>query len=151
MIPRLKVFRPADGLETAMAWAWAISVPKGATLFALTRQKVPLIQRPGGFDRRDVWKGGYVVSDAVGGTPDAILIGTGSELGVVVEAAKKLTASGKKIRVVSMPCQELFDEQPAVYRDAVLPKNVKTASVEAGATQSWWKYVGRDGLADTSF
>ena len=146
-IPRLKVFRPADGLETAMAWAWAISVPKGATLFALTRQKVPLIQRPGGFDRRDVWKGGYVVSDAVGGTPDAILIGTGSELGVVVEAAKKLTASGKKIRVVSMPCQELFDEQPATYRDAVLPRNVKTASVEAGATQSWWKYVGRDGLA----
>ena len=145
-IPRLTVFRPADALETAMAWAWALSVPKGPTLLALTRQKVPNLARPASFDRRDVWKGGYVVLEAEGGKPDAILIGTGSELGVAVDAARKLAAAGKKIRVVSMPSTELFDKQPASYRDSILPRGVKTAAVEAAVSQSWWKYVGRDGL-----
>ncbi len=150
-IPRLKLFRPADGLETAMSWAYAISAPKGPFLLALTRQKVPPIPRPAGFDRRDVWKGGYVLSETGGvpgpaSAPEAAIVATGSELHVALQAASLLAAKGRRIRVVSMPCTQLFDEQPASYREAVLPPGLPVACVEAASAQSWWRYAGKDGL-----
>ena len=144
-IPRLHFFRPADGLETAMAWAYCLQMEKGPVIFGLTRQKLPALARPAGFDRRDVWKGGYVVLDA-GANPEAVVIATGSEVAITVAAAKALNDKGRKIRVVSMPCTTLFDAQPAAWREKVLPSGVKTAAVEAGHPMSWWKYVGKDGL-----
>ncbi len=145
-IPRLKLFRPADALETAMSWAWALHSKKGPILLALTRQKVPNIARPQTFERRAIWKGAYVVREPKNGSPEAVLIGTGSELHLAVGAAEKLEAAGKHVRVVSMPCSELFDEQHESYRHSVLPPGLPTAAVEAGVAMSWYKYVGRDGL-----
>ncbi|MGE5674869.1 MAG: transketolase [Mycobacterium leprae] len=144
-IPGLTLFRPADGLETAMAWAYALSEAKGPVAFALTRQNVPILTRPDTFTIRDVWKGAYVVSAPAGA--QATLIATGSEVGLALEAQKLLQEKGIAIRVVSMPSVELFDAQPKEYKDAVLggPQS-KVATLEAGITIGWYKYAGRDGL-----
>ncbi len=144
-IPNLHFFRPADGLETAMAWAWAISTPKGPSIFGLTRQKLPPLSRPAGFTRRDVWKGGYTVLEPAT-APEAVVISTGSEVAITVAAVTKLNAAGRKIRVVSMPCTTLFDAQPDAYRNQVLPQSLPIAAVEAAHPMSWHKYTGRDGL-----
>lgn len=142
VIPGLTNFRPADGVETAMAWAWALMQAKGPTTFALTRQAVPVLSRPDSFVLRDIWKGGYVLSDAA--NAQATLVATGSEVGVALEAQKLLAEQGIAIRVVSMPSTELFDQQPAAYREAVL--GGKVAALEAGVSDCWYKYTGRDGL-----
>lgn len=143
-IPNLCVIRPADGNETSGAYKIAIEKAKKnePTLLAFTRQNVPNLA---GTSIEGVAKGGYIVVDSEG-TPDLILIGTGSELSLCVTAAEKLTAEGKKVRVVSLPAWDLFEAQDAAYKESVLPKAVtKRLSVEAGASFGWHKYVGTEG------
>jgi len=149
LIPELTLWRPADGLETALSWAYAVERPDGnaPSVLILTRQKTAVIERPKGFAVRDVWKGAYVAAEADGGKPDLVLIGTGSEVGPCIDAKKLLAASGVKARVVSMPCVERFKAQPKAYRDQVLPPGVRRVSVEAGRTDPWYQFVGSDGLA----
>ncbi|MCC5653399.1 transketolase [Nostoc sp. XA013] len=143
-IPNLLVFRPADGNETSGAYKIAIEKAKqnAPSLLAFTRQNVPNLA---GTSIEGVAKGGYTVVDSEG-TPDIILIGTGSELSLAVGAAEKLTAEGKKVRVVSLPSWELFEAQDAAYKESILPKAVtKRLSVEAGSSFGWHKYVGTEG------
>ncbi|MFM7189847.1 MAG: transketolase-like TK C-terminal-containing protein, partial [Microcystaceae cyanobacterium] len=143
-IPQLTVLRPADGTETSGAYKVAIENAKAnkPTLLALTRQNVPNLA---GTSLEGVAKGAYTLVDG-NGTPDLILIGTGSEVSLCVTAAEKLAAEGKKVRVVSMPSWELFEAQDAAYRESVLPKAVtKRLSVEAGCSMGWHKYVGTEG------
>jgi transketolase len=143
-IPNLTVIRPADGNECSGAYTVAIERAKAnaPTLLAFTRQGVPNLA---GTTIEGVTKGGYVLVDCAG-TPDMILIGTGSEVSLCVGAAEKLTAEGKKVRVVSMPSTDLFDAQDAAYKESVLPKAVtKRLSVEAASSFGWHKYVGTEG------
>jgi transketolase len=149
LIPQLDVWRPADGLETAMVWAWALSRPEGdrPSTMMLSRHKLPALARPASFTLRDVWRGGYTVTECEG-TPEVVLVATGSEVGIAVDAGAELTKSGVRARVVSMPCRERFEAQDAAYRAAVVPENDATTVVvvEAGRTTGWWKLVGRRGL-----
>jgi transketolase len=143
-IPNLTVIRPADGNETSGAYKVAIEKANQTdpTLLALSRQNLPNLP---GTSIAGVAKGAYTIVDAAG-TPDIILIGTGSEVMLCVTAAEKLTAEGKKVRVVSMPSWELFDEQDAAYKESVLPKSVtKRVAVEAACSQGWHRFVGIDG------
>lgn len=141
-IPNLIVIRPADGTETSGAYKVAVEHRKTPTLMAFSRQNLP---HYAGTSVEGVAKGAYVISDSEG-TPDVILIGTGSELQLCVEAAEQLTAAGKAVRVVSMPSWELFDAQDAAYQESVLPKAVtKRLAVEAGISMGWCRYVGAEG------
>jgi len=144
VIPGVVDFRPADGLEVALAWAYALEQANGPVAMALTRQGVPTIERPKSFAPRDVWKGGYAVVEHA--DPEVVLVGTGSELHLCVEAGEALTAIGRRVRVVSMPSVNLFEAQDAAYRDAILPPGVRVVTVEAGITGPWAGYTGRDGL-----
>jgi transketolase len=135
-VPRLVVLRPADANETAGAWRVALA-RRGPTALLLTRQAVPVLAGAG-----DVSKGGYVLVDA-DGTPDVVLVATGSEVSVAAAAREVLAGRGIRARVVSLPSWELFDEQPAEYRDAVLPPAVLArVAVEAGVPMGWERYVG---------
>ena len=143
-IPNLTVIRPCDGTETSGAYKVAIANSKAnkPSLLAFTRQNVPNLA---GSSIEGVSKGAYVLVDSQG-TPDLILIGTGSEVSLCVTAAEKLTAEGKKVRVVSMPAWDLFEAQTADYKESVLPKAVtKRLSVEAACSFGWHKYVGTEG------
>lgn len=141
-IPNLVVIRPADGNETSGAYQVAVANRKRPTLIALTRQGLPNLA---GATAEQVAKGAYILSDC-DGTPELILIGTGSEVQLCVAAAEKLTAEGRKVRVVSMPTCELFEEQDEAYRESVLPKAVtKRLVVEAAARFGWERYMGADG------
>ncbi|MBD2514318.1 transketolase [Nostoc sp. FACHB-973] len=143
-IPNLTVIRPADGTETSGAYKVAIERAKenAPTLLAFTRQNVPNLA---GTSIEGVTKGGYTVVDS-DGTPELIIIGTGSELSLAVTAAEKLTAEGKKVRVVSLPAWDLFEAQDPAYRESVLPKAVtKRLAVEAASSFGWHKYVGTEG------
>lgn len=145
MIPGLQVIRPADGLETAMAWVAALGSAHAPTAMILTRQKLPVIDRPFGFDRADILKGGYLVSSPEGNA-DAVIMASGSEVHVAVEAAALLASSGVKASIVSVPCLEQFMAQPQSYRDTVLPAGVPRIAFEAGRGESWGRLVGCDGL-----
>ena len=141
MIPRMDVWRPCDTVESAVAWRKAIEKQDGPTCLVFTRQGVPFQARTAA-QIADIERGGYVLRDC-DGTPDAIVIATGSEVGIAVEAAE---ASGKQVRVVSMPCTSVFDAQDEAYRESVLPKAVTArVAVEAAVTDGWWKYVGSAG------
>jgi len=143
-IPNLLVIRPADGNETSGAYKVAIKAASEnrPTLMAFSRQNLPQLA---GSTIDNVAKGAYILSDS-DGTPDIILIGTGGELHLCVDAAQKLQAEGKKVRVVSMPCWELFDEQDEAYRESVLPKAVtKRLVVEAASSFGWCRYLGNEG------
>lgn len=143
-IPELVVIRPADGNETSGAYKVAIENRDLPTLLGLSRQTLPNLA---GSSIEGVTKGGYILSDS-DGTPDLILIGTGSETQLCVKAAEQLRNEGKKVRVVSLPCWELFDQQDEQYRESVLPKAVtKRVSVEAGSTFGWCRYVGSEGIS----
>jgi transketolase len=146
LIPHLYVARPADALECAAAWAMALGRQRGPTAFALSRQKLPRIARDPAFDPKDALRGAYVVQEAAGGSPDAILVATGSELHVAASAKAKLEAQGKKIRVVSALCLEAFESQDAAYKERVLPRAVRKVSIEAGRTLPWRAIVGDHGL-----
>jgi len=149
LIPELTLWRPADGLETAMAWAYAMARPDGEhpSVLILTRQKMPTLERPTTFALRDVWKGAYVATEAEGGKPDVVIMATGSEVGPALDARKTLGSKGIRARVVSMPCVERFKQQPKSYRDTILPPGVRRVSVEAGRTDPWHQFLGADGLA----
>ncbi len=135
-IPHLTVVRPADANETASAWRVA-TTRRGPTALVLTRQAVPVLA-----GAQDVARGGYVLADA-DGTPDVILIGTGSEVSLALEARKQLAGRGIEARVVSLPSWELFEEQTREYRDSVLPPTLLArVAVEAGVPQGWERYVG---------
>ena len=147
MIPNLAVVRPADALETAAAWTLAVTRKDAPTAFALTRQKLPAVKRDASFDPKNALKGAYIAQEATGGKPDIVIIATGSEVQLAVGARERLEKNGKKVRVVSAPCLEVFDKQDAAYRDSVLPPGTKRVSIEAGITTPWRKYVGDTGLA----
>ena len=141
-IPNLLVMRPGDGNETMGAYQVAVANRKRPTVLALSRQA--MVNQPNSTAAK-VAKGGYILEDS-DGTPDLILIGTGTELDLCVKAAAQLRADGKSVRVVSMPCVELFEEQDAAYRESVLPASVrKRLVVEASSSFGWHKYSGFDG------
>jgi len=146
LIPGLEVWRPADGLETAMAWARAIDRDRSPTALVLTRQKLKPVERPPSFDRREIWRGGYVLDEAGGGAPDVILVATGSEVALAHEAGKELRAAGVSTRVVSMPCVEAFRAQPSTYRSAVLPPGPRRVVIEAANPEPWCSLLGEDCL-----
>ena len=142
-IPGLDVVRPADGHETAAAWQKILERTDHPAGLCLTRQNVPVYEQTAG---PGTARGGYVLMEADGGTPDVILIGTGSEVQIAVAARDQLQAAGIATRVVSMPCLEWFTEQDDAYRDEVLPPAVRArVSVEAGIAQGWRSYVGDAG------
>ncbi len=143
-IPNLLVIRPADGNETSGSYKVAIENRKRPTLLALSRLAQPNLA---GSSIEGVTKGAYILSDS-DGTPDLILIGTGSETQLCVKAAEQLQGEGKKVRVVSIPCWELFEEQDEQYRESVLPKAVtKRLAVEAGTSFGWCRYTGSEGAS----
>ena len=145
-IPSLIVLRPADATETVEAWRVALTHCDGPVALALTRQKLPVLDRTEGADADKVARGGYVLADAEGERPDIILIATGSEVHLALEAREQLAEQGVKAQVVSMPSWELFDRQPPTYRDQVLPPTVTTRlAIEAGVPQGWHRYVGPAG------
>jgi transketolase len=150
-IPNLNVIRPCDAHETREMWRAALKSKNTPTAFALSRQKVALIDRQKYADAKGLHKGAYVLAEAEdkkGGAaePKLILIATGSEVGLAMQAREQLNAAGTPTRVVSMPCWEFFDEQPAKYKESVLPKNVAARlSIEAGVSLGWAKYVGLEG------
>ncbi|WP_238146697.1 transketolase [Ornithinimicrobium murale] len=145
-IPGLDVIRPADANETAVAWRTALQVTDHPMALALTRQNVPTFDRTEFASADLTAKGGYVMADADGGEPDVILIGTGSEVQLAVQARDQLAEQGVRARVVSMPCREWFDGQDQAYRDEVLPPTVRArVSVEAGVAQGWRELVGDAG------
>jgi transketolase len=145
-IPNLTVIRPGDANETAVAWRVAVETRNAPVLLALTRQNVPTLDRQRYASADGLRKGAYVLSDANGGKPALILIGTGSEVGLILQAAEKLQAEGVAVRCVSMPSWELFDAQPQGYRDEVLPPAVTARlAVELGSPQGWHRYVGDHG------
>jgi transketolase len=145
-IPHLLVVRPADANEVSEAYKIAMIEKQRPTALVLTRQNLPTFDRTKVAPADGVRKGGYILADAADGKPDVILIATGSEVSLCLTAYEKLTAEGVKARVVSIPCWELFDEQPAEYRDAVLPPTVPgRVGVELGIKQGWEKYIGPSG------
>jgi transketolase len=148
-IPGLTVIRPADAGETVEAWRVAMERTSGPTLLALTRQKLPVLDRTGSLASVDgVARGAYVLAGGEDARPDAILIATGSEVHVALEARRSLAAAGVRVRVVSMPSWELFREQDPAYRESVLPAAVRArVSIEAGCTQGWREWIGDRGVA----
>ena len=139
--PNFNVYRPCDRAETEAAWYMALNCRKTPTALVLTRQNLAQVSGDG----KGALKGGYVLDDCEG-TPDCILIASGSEVGLAVDAKKKLAEEGMKVRVVSMPCMDVFEQQSAEYKESVLPKSVrKRVAIEALSDFGWGKYVGLDG------
>jgi transketolase len=145
LIPNLDVVRPADALECAAAWTYALSRREGPTALALSRQKLPALKRPAGFDPKRMLAGAYVVREVE--RPDLVLIATGSEVHVAVDAAERLAGENLRVRVVSAPCWQAFQRKSAAEQAEVLPPGVRRASVEAGRTELWRAAIGRDGVA----
>jgi transketolase len=143
-IPELLYFRPGDGIEVAMCWAYALQVADGPVALALTRQNVPAMPRPADFDPQVIWCGGYAVQDCE--DPEVVLVGTGSEVQLCVAAGQALTAEGRRVRVVSMPCYELFLTQPEEFQEALIPTSARVVTIEAGITGPWRALSGRNGL-----
>ncbi|QDT09283.1 transketolase [Planctomycetes bacterium K23_9] len=144
-IPGLNVFRPGDSNEVAECYRTAMQIDDHPAAFVLSRQNMPTLCRTKYASADNCSKGGYVLADCEG-TPDVILMGSGSELGLCVTAAETLTAEGKKVRVVSMPCMDIFAEQSQAYRDQVLPPAVTNrVAAEAGIRMSWDRWIGSEG------
>jgi len=144
-IPNVTVIRPADAAETAEAWRSALLITHGPVALVLTRQKLPLIDRTkyGAVD--GAGRGAYVLADAAAGTPDIVLLASGSEVSIAMEAHAALVADGVQARLVSMPSQELFLSQPPEYQAAVLPPGIRRVAIEAAHPMSWQRFVGPDG------
>ncbi|MCK5738108.1 transketolase, partial [bacterium] len=145
LIPNVTVIRPADGLETAAAWIYAIQNTTGPTVLALTRQKLAPVHQNETFDPKTVSRGGFVLSDTV--NADVCLIASGSEVNAALEAKTLLEVTGTRVRIVSMPSLKLFRQQPLSYQQEVIPAGMKKVSVEAGVTDMWYAVIGTDGLA----
>jgi transketolase len=143
LVPNLSLWRPADGVETAVAWIAAVERTRGPTCLVLTRQALPQVSQATPVTQ--IARGGYTLLDC-NGTPQCIVIATGSEVALALEAVKSAQAQGKRVRLVSMPSCDVFDAQDAVWRESVLPAAVTLRlAVEAGATGLWWRYVGSSG------
>ena len=142
-IPNLAMVRPGDANETAYAWKAILENPEGPKGIALTRQNIPVLE---GTSAEGVARGGYVLADASNGDPQLVIIGTGSELQIAVDAREVLEGDGIPTRVVSMPCMDWFAAQDQEYRDSVLPPSVRArVSVEAGIAMPWYRWVGDAG------
>ncbi len=144
LIPNMDVWRPCDTVESAVAWAHAIERADGPSALLFSRQNLPFQTRSEA-QIADIRHGGYVLSEAAGGAPRAVIIATGSEVALAMAAQKQLADAGVPVRVVSMPSTNVFDRQDASWRTAVLPAGVPRVAVEAGVTGGWYKYVGLDG------
>ncbi len=145
-IPNLTVIRPCDANETAEAWRMALKRKDGPTVLALTRQNVPTLDREIHAPAESLKHGAYVLKESGDSGPEAILIASGSEVGIALEAAQKLEEDGIKTRVVSMPSWEVFEQQPAEYHEQVFPDRIKArVAIEAGISQGWHRYVGQTG------
>ena len=146
LIPGMHVWRPADTIETIVAWASAIERRRGPSCLVLTRQNVPFIDREE-VDADQIAKGGYVIAQTPAGAEalEVVLLATGSEVGLAMSAFKELTARSVQARVVSMPCTNLFDEQTEEYRKSVLPEGVPVVAIEAAKTDMWYKYFSGKG------
>ncbi|MFI5396628.1 MAG: transketolase [Candidatus Binatia bacterium] len=147
-MPNLAVVRPCDANETTEAWRWAMTHRSGPVAIVLSRQKLPVLDRGKLAPAAGVARGAYVLADAAGGPPAAIVIATGSEVHVALAARELLSKEGIRTRVVSMPCWEAFAAQSAAYRESVLPASVTArVSVEAGVTHGWCRWIGDQGVA----
>jgi len=144
-IPHMTLIRPADASETAEAWRAALK-HKGPVALVLTRQKLPFIDRSKYASASGLARGAYVLADTAGGAPQVVMMSSGSEVSLILEAQKKLEADGIRTRAVSMPSHELFARQDQAYRDSVLPKGVKRIAIEAAHPMSWYRWVGDDGV-----
>ena len=144
LIPNLDVWRPADVLETAVAWKHAVERIDGPSAMLLSRQNLPALAHPDDAEAA-IERGGYVLAEAASGKPQVVLIATGSEIEIALKARELLAGAGVDARVVSMPCTSLFDRQDAAWRDSVLPRGVARVAVEAAQPDLWHKYVGLDG------
>jgi len=144
LIPNMTLFRPSDGPETAMAWAWAVAKSEGPTVIVLTRQKLEPLPHGDGFDPHQIWRGAYLLDGYADG--DFTLIATGSETPLAVKTADLLRGEGVRARVVSAPCLDLFDRQPVDYQNEVLGDRSKIVAIEAGRSDGWYKYVNHDAL-----
>jgi transketolase len=145
-VPGLVVLRPADAGETVEAWRMAISRRDGPTALALTRQKVPFIDRDRFAPASGVARGAYILSEAAGGSPEVILMASGSEVQIILDAQEKLRGLGIRARVVSVPSMELFAQQPESYRETVLPPAVpRRLAIEAAHPMSWYRWIGDAG------
>jgi transketolase len=142
-MPHMNLWRPCDAAETALAWTLALE-RRGPSALVLTRQALPQQPRtPAQLEA--IRRGGYVLIEG-SATPECVVIATGSEVGIAAQAVNSLNGSGRRVRLVSMPSTETFEAQDEAYRDSVLPAAVtRRLAVEAGATQSWWRYVGLKG------
>ena len=141
LIPNLDLWRPCDGFETAVAWTCSVERTDGPSALFLSRQNLPQLTQA--IADTQIAKGGYVLSDLA--KPDVVLIATGSEVSLAMQAQEILRSKGKSVRVVSMPCTSVFDRQSQEWRDSVLPKGIRRIAIEAGQGDLWWKYVGTDG------
>jgi transketolase len=147
-MPNLAVIRPCDANETTEAWRWAMAHRPGPVAIVLTRQKLPVLDRTRDGAAAGLARGAYVLAEADGGTPQAIIIATGSEVHVALAARAHLAKDSIRARVVSMPCWEIFSQQSAEYQGAVLPPSITArVSVEAGATFGWCRWIGNKGIA----
>ena len=144
MIPNMDVWRPCDTVETMVAWIAAVEKRDGPSALALSRQNLPFVNRDSA-TITGIARGGYVISEAKGGKPKAVIIATGSEVDIALKAKAAMEAE-IPVRVVSMPSTNVFDRQDAAWRESVLPRGVPCVAVEAGVTNGWYKYVGPDGV-----
>jgi transketolase len=145
-IPDMTLIRPADASETAEAWRAALKHKSGPVALVLTRQKLSFIDRTKYAPAAGLARGAYVLADAPGGAPEIVLMSSGSEVGLILDAQKKLEADGIRARAVSMPSHEIFARQDQAYRDSVLPRGIKRIAMEAAHPMSWYKWVGDDGV-----
>jgi transketolase len=143
-IPHMDVWRPCDTTETAAAWVAALERRDGPTSLLLSRQNLPFVERSAS-QREAIARGGYILADTPGARVQVVLIATGSEVGLALQAQKTLGEAGIAARVVSMPSTTVFDRQDAAYRESVLPRGVPRVAIEAGITDFWRKYVGLEG------
>ena len=145
-MPNVQVIRPADGNETSAAWIQALETTNKPTILVLSRQNLPVLPNSKEMAKEGVSKGGYVISKAESDTPEGILIATGSEVNLAVQAQKELKAQGKDVSVVSLPSFDLFEAQDEVYKESVLPKAVtKRVAIEAASPFGWERYIGSEG------
>jgi len=139
-IPNMEVWRPCDTVESAVAWVAAVERNDGPSSLIFSRQNLAFQKRDAA-QIANIRKGAYVLSEAAGGKPQAVIIATGSEVSLALSAQVALAAEGINVRVVSMPSTNVFDKQDQAYKDSVLPKGSKRVAVEAGVTGGWYKYV----------
>lgn len=147
LIPNLKLFRPADALETGMSWFYALKRKEGPTTIILTRHNVPQLKRRQSFNPSEILRGGYIIEDSDKSEPDLIIMATGSEVHLAQKARHLLLSEKIDARIVSVPSLEVFEEQDETYKNDVIPEDYdKIVAIEAGRTRDWDKYIGRSGL-----